>query len=159
MNGPGPDLTSHAEPTARGRVPWIALVALVALALGLGTAALQWRKPGPAGGVAPGDVAAPSDTGEDVIRQALEQTASGVDSTALKRGWVNDVRGLDVSDLLPDEVETLVRFTNARDCTCGCGFTLAACRAWDLTCPVSLPRVEALRDSIRDARAPARGRS
>ena len=125
------------------------MVALLALALGIGTAALQWRKP--SGAFAPLDIQAPSDTSDDVIRQALDQSGT-VDSTALKRGWVDEIRGLDVSALLPAEVDTLVRFANARDCTCGCGFTLAACRSWDLTCPVSLPLVEALRDSIRDAR-------
>jgi hypothetical protein len=120
------------------------------LTFGIGTAVLQWRKPSGVSGP-PLDVQAPSDTSDDVIRQALDQTGT-VDSTALKRGWVDEVRGLDVSALLPAEVDTLVRFANARDCTCGCGFTLAACRAWDLTCPVSLPLVEELRDSIRDAR-------
>ena len=31
---------------------------------------------------------------------------------------------------------------------CGCGYTLAACRTYDPTCPESGPVAEALRDSI-----------
>ncbi|HEY3215273.1 MAG TPA: hypothetical protein VGK93_02145 [Candidatus Eisenbacteria bacterium] len=43
-----------------------------------------------------------------------------------------------------------MQFANAERCTCGCGYTLAGCRAYDPTCEVSLPRIEGLLDSVRD---------
>ena len=45
-----------------------------------------------------------------------------------------------------------VRFANAERCTCGCGYTLAACRAFDSSCDVSAPRVQSLLDSVRAGR-------
>src|SRR5204862_1231892 len=56
--------------------------------------------------------------------------------------WTDDARGVDLSVLTPAKREIFLRFANAERCTCGCGYTLAACRAYDLTCPVSLPRSE-----------------
>jgi hypothetical protein len=72
-----------------------------------------------------------------------------IDSTAIKQRWVNEVRGVDVSMLDPDMRTLFVRFANARQCTCGCGYTLAGCKASDMTCEVSGAALEALRDSIR----------
>ncbi|MBI5169485.1 MAG: hypothetical protein HZA61_08360 [Candidatus Eisenbacteria bacterium] len=83
---------------------------------------------------------------DDPITRSLRMT--DVDSTAIKQRWVEEIPNLDVSMLDPTQLETFVRFANAEQCTCGCGFTLAACRAYDATCDASGPRVEALRDSV-----------
>jgi hypothetical protein len=93
------------------------------------------------------DAAAPADTSESVIDRALGQIPAD-DSTAIKNRWLDHLQGIDVARLDPAQHELLVRHANARRCTCGCGFTLAACRTYDTTCPVSGPVVEALRDSI-----------
>lgn len=83
---------------------------------------------------------------DDPITRSLRMT--DVDSTTIKQRWVEEIPNLDVSMLDPTQLETFVRFANAEQCTCGCGFTLAACRAYDATCDASGPRVEALRDSV-----------
>lgn len=83
---------------------------------------------------------------DDPVTRSLRMT--DVDSTAIKQRWVEEIPNLDVSMLDPTQLETFVRFANAEQCTCGCGFTLAACRAYDATCDASGPRVEALRDSV-----------
>lgn len=70
------------------------------------------------------------------------------DSTEIKQRWVEEIPNLDVSMLDPKQRETFVRWANTERCTCGCGFTLAACRAYDPTCETSAPLVEALRDSV-----------
>lgn len=70
------------------------------------------------------------------------------DSTEIKTGWRNEVRGIDLAVFTPKQRSLYLKITNGRGCTCGCGYTLAACRENDLTCPVSLPRVEELRDSV-----------
>jgi hypothetical protein len=132
-----------------GRLPWIGLAAIAALALGIGVAYWQSRAPGPGVPVAPGD--AP----EEAIRQALRQAGPGpgapeaVDSTALKQHWIEEVRGVDLSGLDTTRRELFLRFANAGRCTCGCGYTLAGCRASDMTCEESGRRLEALLDSIR----------
>ena len=83
--------------------------------------------------------------GEDVVQRALRLAA--IDST--KKGeWVDVVPGIDDSRLTARQRETFIRFANAERCTCGCGFTLAACRAFDSSCEVSLPRVKGLLDSV-----------
>lgn len=90
---------------------------------------------------------APADTNSDaIVNQALAQIP--VDSTEIKTGWRDDVRGVDLDSLPPPKRELMLRLANSERCTCGCGFTLAACRKFDLTCPVSGPRVVALRDSV-----------
>lgn len=83
---------------------------------------------------------------DDPITRSLRMAEP--DSTAIKQRWVEEIPNLDVSMLDPTQLETFVRFANAEQCTCGCGFTLAACRAYDATCDASGPRVEALRDSV-----------
>ena len=55
----------------------------------------------------------------------------------------------DVSHLSEAQRTVFVKLANAQRCTCGCGYTLAGCRTYDPTCEVSLPRVEALLDSVR----------
>jgi hypothetical protein len=122
-----------------GRARWIALVALAALAAGIGIA---WQQSRP---VRPGE------PGEGVIGQALE-AAPPIDSTAIKQRWQDEVRGVDVSGLDPRRRELFIRHANAEQCTCGCGYTLAGCRASDMTCDVSGGRLQALLDSIRVGR-------
>jgi hypothetical protein len=139
----------------RGRVHWVAIVVLAALVAGLGVAITQWRA---AGRNAPPPAIAMPDTSDAVIGQALDQVpAVPVDSTELKNRWLDEIPGLDVSMLTRGQHERLVRVLNSYRCTCGCGFTLATCRAYDLTCPVSGPRVEALRDSVRAGQISAQG--
>lgn len=82
---------------------------------------------------------------EDEITRALR--LAGVDSTK-KNEWVDEVPHVDLAGLPAARVEVFLRFANARRCTCGCGFTLAACRRFDPTCEVSGPLVEALLDSV-----------
>ncbi len=88
-----------------------------------------------------------ADTSSDaIVDQALAQIP--VDSAAIRTDWRDDVRGVDLATLAPERREVLLRVANSEMCTCGCRFTLAACRAYDLTCPVSGPKVAALRDSV-----------
>ncbi|HEY2955172.1 MAG TPA: hypothetical protein VGK89_07980 [Candidatus Eisenbacteria bacterium] len=128
---------------SRGRAPWIALVAIAALIAGLAAAWWQWRphpRPAPAPEVN-------LDPAAGMIHQAL-----GEDSTAIKQRWVEEVPGFDLAGLDSARREIFVRFANAERCTCGCGYTLAACRAYDSTCEVSAPRVRTLFDSVQAGR-------
>jgi hypothetical protein len=90
-----------------------------------------------------------------MIDQALGRTPSAqgphppLDSTAFKERWLDEVRGVDLAGLDSTQRDRFVRFANAGRCTCGCGYTLAACRASDMTCEVSGARLAALLDSIR----------
>lgn len=147
---PSLDLAAAGQ---RGRAPWIALVTLAVVLAGLALAYGLRRAPVPAPTSPP--VATPADTSDAVIGQALAQAP--VDSAEIKNRWMDEIQGLDVSMLTRAQRARLVAVANTRRCTCGCGFTLAACRAFDTTCPVSGPRVEALRDSVRAGRIPARG--
>ena len=61
---------------------------------------------------------------------------------------MDEVKGVDLTAVTPGQREIFLRFANAERCTCGCGYTLAACRTYDTTCPVSLPIVKALLDSV-----------
>ena len=133
---------------SRGRARWVALVAIAALIAGLSAAWLQWRPPRRSQpGSAPG---VDLDPAEGVIGQALG--GAGEDSSAIKMRWVEEVPGFDLAGLDPARREIFVRFANAERCTCGCGFTLAGCRASDMTCDVSGPHLDALLDSIRAGR-------
>lgn len=71
----------------------------------------------------------------------------GADSTK-KNAWVEEIPGADLAGLDPVRAEVFLRFANARRCTCGCGFTLAACRQYDPSCEVSTPLAAALLDSV-----------
>ncbi len=129
---------------------WIAFVAVAALLGGLVLATRQWRpqaprSSGPASGGAPAK-------GDPVIEQALGQIPATLDSTEIKARWLDEVAGTDVADLAPARQEIFLRAANSQHCTCGCGYTLAGCRASDMTCDVSLGRVEALLDSVRTGR-------
>ena len=116
--------------------------------------AVQWRRPhppiAPPAGLTARDTASNDTAATDrLISRALGQIPPAVpDSTEIKTGWRDEVRGIDLGVFTPRQRELFVRYANAEPCTCGCGFTLAACRENDLTCPVSLPRVESLRDSV-----------
>jgi hypothetical protein len=124
-------------------------VALAALAAGVGVAVMQWRRPieAPASGreIDPAP-AATADVDEAAIEQALRQqpVTNGDD----RHRWVSVVPGIDVSGLTARQREVFVRFANAERCTCGCGYSLAGCRAYDPSCEVSGPIVLALRDSV-----------
>ena len=128
----------------RGRVSWVMLVAIAALMGGLAVWLSQSGPPTPAS-LPP--IAAPDDTSDSVIDQALGQVP--VDSTELRNRWLGDVRFADLSSLTATEADLFVRAANTRRCSCGCGFTLATCRAYDTTCPVSGGYAEALIDSVR----------
>jgi len=65
-----------------------------------------------------------------------------------KSRWRDDVPGADLDALPAARREIFIRLVNTRRCTCGCGYTLAACRAYDTTCEKSLPKVTALLDSV-----------
>jgi hypothetical protein len=133
---------------------WIVLATLVLLAAGLYAAWRAARPPGLPPASAPDARAerVPDDTTDGAVDLALGQIPPAVDSTEIKTGWRDDVAGIDLGALTPAQRELMLRYANSEGCTCGCGFTLAACRTYDLTCPVSLPRVEALRDSITSGR-------
>ena len=134
-----PSFTAQA-----GRARWIALVAFAALVAGIGIAWQQSRPVRPVEPPVPGGQA-----GDRVIEQALEEAAPPIDSTAFKQRWLDEVRGADVSGLDARRLELFIRHANAGQCTCGCGYTLAGCRASDMTCDVSGGRIQALLDSIR----------
>lgn len=82
---------------------------------------------------------------EDGITRA--ERLAAVDSSE-KTTWVDDIPGIELILLPSARREVFIRFANAQSCTCGCGFTLAACRRFDSACEVSLPRLERLRDSV-----------
>ncbi len=133
-----------ANACERGRVSWVMLIAIAALAGGLGVWLSQSRPPAPA---ALPSLAASDDTSDSVIDQALGQVP--VDSTELRNRWLDEVRFADLTGLSAAQADLFVRAANTRRCTCGCGFTLATCRAYDTTCPVSGGYAEALIDSVR----------
>ncbi len=92
---------------------------------------------------------------ESDVDRALRLAA--IDSTK-KNEWVDELPGTDLSALSSGQAEVFLRFANARRCTCGCGFTLAACRQFDPSCEVSGPLVAALLDSVsKGLLADARG--
>ena len=131
----------QGKPTA-----WIGFAAVAALIAGITVLYRPWPpERRPAGGALPRS----ADTSDAVVEQALGQIPVPVDSVALKSRWMDEVKGVDVAALDAGQRQIFLRFANAERCTCGCGYTLAACRTYDLTCPVSLPRVEKLRDSVR----------
>src|SRR5439155_9104187 len=112
---------------------WIGALAALLVVAGLGVAAWLWRgvpEPLPATGGAP---LPPAEEGS--VREAL--TLAREDSAAIKSRWISEVSGLDLSALTPPRREIFLRFANAERCTCGCGYTLAGCRASDMSCDVS----------------------
>jgi hypothetical protein len=132
-------------PEQAGRVSWMALIAIAALIAGIAVWFASWR-PVPDPNAAPPDAPVVEDTSESVIDRALAQIP--VDSAVIRVQWMDEVRDVDAAALDERQREVFVRYANARFCECGCGFTLAACRVYDPTCPVSLPLLEKLRDSV-----------
>jgi hypothetical protein len=137
-------------PQSSGFRRLVVMLAIVAVA---GTVAVLSRDSfrDPARRAAPTAVGQP----ESDVDRALRLAA--IDSTK-KSEWVDELPGTDLSGLPPGQAEVFLRFANARRCTCGCGFTLAACRRFDPTCDVSGPLVAALLDSVSKGQlADARG--
>ncbi len=128
----------------------IGLAALVALGLGVLVALrpLAPRRPLP-----PPSAAELANPGEDVVARAMKGAPAvpppPVDSTEIKQRWQDEIADLDLSGLTAGQREIFLRHANSERCTCGCGFTLAACRAYDAECETSGPRVAALLDSVR----------
>lgn len=125
------------RPVARG----IVILACLFLVGGLVVAVRQWKVPRPAtpstSSVAPADTANP-------MARALDQ-AGGEDE---KSRWIDDLPEVDLASLDAGRREIFLRQVNTRRCTCGCGYTLAACRIYDANCDKSLPRVRAVFDSV-----------
>jgi len=137
------------------KTSWIGVAAVFALLAGVAVWVSETHAPSaPPSRTAAGDLDMPADS-ESIVEQALAQVP--VDSTELRNRWLDTVPGLNVSMLSAAQRERLVRVANSRRCTCGCGFTVATCRAFDATCPVSGPYVEELRDSVRRNLIPAAG--
>lgn len=134
-------------PAQAGRVHWLALVAIAVLIAGIGIAWQQSHVPR----VPEPPATAVEEPGGPVVDQALRQAAP-FDSAAYKQRWIDEVRGADLLGLDPKRREMFLRFANAQQCTCGCGYTLAGCRASDMTCDISGPRIDALLDSVRAGR-------
>lgn len=139
-------MSEPRTPKSPARV--IGAIAVLLLIAGVGVAAWQWRASlrGPAPIPEP---AAPAGEprGDRAIEQALSQAAP--DSAAIKHRWVGVVSGLGVDALPRAKQEIFLRYANAESCTCGCGYTLAGCRASDMSCEISGGRLAALLDSIR----------
>jgi len=135
----------------RNRTAWIGLAALLALLVGIAVGIRQWRAVQSSDDM-PTPTPVVDSLSDSTVEEALRQIPVAVDSAELKSRWTDEVKGVDASSLSADRRRIFVRFANAERCTCGCGFTLAACRTYDLTCPVSLPRVEALLDSVASGR-------
>ena len=124
------------------------MAAVAALALGLWAASRQFRPPAQPAAPVPGG-ATPGDPGADVVARAMQGIPTAVDSAEIKSRWQDEVRGVEIADLDPAQRELFVRYANAGRCTCGCGYTLAGCKASDMSCEESGARLEAMLDSIR----------
>ena len=135
------------RPSTRGRAHVVAAVAMLLLVAGLGAWWWSARSPRP---VRLPPLATPDTTSDRAVDQALD--LAGRDSSVIKSRWHDEVAGFDLSGLDARRQELFVRFANAERCTCGCGYTLAGCRASDMNCEVSGPRLGALLDSVRSGR-------
>jgi len=131
----------------RSAAKWIVFVALLFLGGGLAVAVRQWKGPRSGSVTSSTLPKAPADT-SDPIPRALKQ-AGGEDE---KSRWIDDLPEVDLASLDGARREIFLRQVNTRRCTCGCGFTLAACRIYDATCDKSLPRVRAVFDSVASGR-------
>jgi len=140
------------------RTRWIGFAAFAVLAVLIAVGVWRSRAPRP---TETADVNPSDEVIAQALRQARGDTAAAADSGAAddKSRWMPEVKGFDVSDLTVERREMFVRFANAQRCTCGCGYTLAGCRTYDPTCPVSGPRVEKLLDSLRAGRYSSPGRA
>lgn len=133
----------------RANLRWLVVVlVLVAAVLAAWAMHSSFDQPVRAGdrdAVAPG----PDEGGEDVVARALRLARIHEDE---KTRWVDELPELDLAALSPEAREVFLRIANGRACSCGCGFTLAACRRFDDQCEVSGPRARALFDSVRTGR-------
>ena len=136
-------------PTPRSLTRLIGVLAVLLLLAGIAVAAWQWRASLPGHSPVPAPVAG-EPQGDRAIDQAL--ALAQLDSTAIKSRWVDDVSGFELADLPRAKRELFLRFANAERCTCGCGYTLAGCRASDMSCDVSGGRLDALLDSVRSGK-------
>ena len=127
---------------------FIALAAVAALGLGVWAASTRFRPPARPAAPVSGAATLP-DPGADVVARAMEGVAAPVDSAEIKSRWHDEVRGVEIADLDPAQRELFVRYANAGRCTCGCGYTLAGCKASDMSCEESGARLETMLDSIR----------
>jgi hypothetical protein len=118
----------------------VAVAALLALAVGLAAWLAATR---------PRALPAPPPTTGDPGALARAQQLAQVESLAIKNRWIEEPSGIDLAPLAPAQRELFLRFANAERCTCGCGYTLAGCRASDMSCDVSGPHLAALLDSVR----------
>jgi hypothetical protein len=130
------------EPTPPSRRPLFALTAAALIAIAVGVAFMAWPRTPAA--KKPTAFVEPTD-GESAVQRALRLAA--VDSTK-KNAWVDEVPGQDLKPFSAKQRQVFIAFVNAERCTCGCGFTLGACRQYDSSCEVSLPRVRRLYDSV-----------
>jgi cytochrome c biogenesis protein CcmG, thiol:disulfide interchange protein DsbE len=61
----------------------------------------------------------------------------------------NELPGVDLSKLTPEQKRVALHRFNAETCTCGCKFTLAQCRIYDEYCATSKPRTAEIVAAIR----------
>jgi hypothetical protein len=132
------------SPTRSRIARGIGVAAALVLIAGIAAAWRQWNPSSPAPRAAATSPSASADSGGATVERAL--ALSGENE---KTRWVDEVPGVDVSALDASQRVVFLQVVNGRRCTCGCGYTLAACRVHDASCDVSLPRVEAVRDSVR----------
>lgn len=82
---------------------------------------------------------------------------SAVSPESVSTTQYTDLPGIDLEGLSEMEREELLTWSNQEPCTCGCGFTLAACRHRDPHCKHSAPIlagwVRARRESRREGSA------
>jgi len=127
------------------RTTWIGLGALLALVAGVTMALMQSRTPR----VERPEIRDRVVTEADSSAEAVIDQALGTPDVDEKTRWVDEIPGIDVSDLDSTRREVFLRHANSQFCDCDCGYTLAACRVYDSSCEESEPRVIALRDSVR----------
>ncbi|HTO90848.1 MAG TPA: hypothetical protein VMJ70_06910 [Candidatus Sulfotelmatobacter sp.] len=134
------------------RTLWVGVLAAL-LVLAGAYVALGPLAPRPAPKSSPPTAAELDHPGEDVVAKAMaglpRDGGASVDSSAIKARWHDEVNGMDLSPLTPAQREIFLRFANSERCTCGCGYTLAGCKASDMSCEISGPRLDALMDSVR----------
>lgn len=133
------------SPQSSGFRRLVVMLAIIAVAAAAVVVVRDASRPPQAPHGLPDPAVLDDDAPEDSLARA--QRLAGVDSTK-KSAWVDEIPAVDLSGLDPKRTEIFLRFANARRCTCGCGFTLAACRVYDPSCEVSGPLVAALLDSV-----------
>lgn len=99
---------------------------------------------------------APAPAAEPALDDAMVERALDLADPwrSEKTRWVDEIPDLELA-ALGERRALFLRVANGRLCDCGCGYTLASCRRWDATCPVSGPRARALFDSVKAGLVPA----